>query len=223
MFSLDHLLLDMQSVYGMDTSLGGSVHSLYSDNRGKYVSKIIILQLSWNILIGFYLRSASISSHRRFSQQLLKKMYQSDNDLVQISAPRLEETKITEVKKEDYETKVEEEKKEITILERIAKILVKTFDLSLLKDPIYVNIMVGMSCAVFAEMNFSLLTPFIMQDFGLDTQQIATFMSTISVADVCFRFIAPYVSEFFKQSSRVMYMCSLMLLMLSRFSKYFAV
>ncbi|KAI4456815.1 monocarboxylate transporter [Holotrichia oblita] len=201
MLSLDHL--DRQSVYGIDTSIGGSVVSLYSDNTG------------------FYKRSASISSHRRFSRQVVRKMYQSDNDLLQIAVTRLDETRITEDKEEVYEDKVQEEVKQNTILNRIGKILVDTFDLSLLKDPIYINIMIGMSCAIFAEVNFSVLTPFIMQDFGLDTQQIASFMSTVSVADVCFRFVAPYVSEFFKQPSRIMYMCSLMLLIISRFTLLF--
>ncbi|KRT81779.1 membrane transporter [Oryctes borbonicus] len=118
---------------------------------------------------------------------------------------------------EDDKKPIIEEQKE-SLLKRIGKYLVDLFDLTLLKDPVYVNIMIGMSFAIFAEMNFSLLTPFIMQDYGLETQEIATFMSTVSIADICFRFIAPYVSEFFKQSSRPMFLWALVLLILSRSS-----
>lgn len=114
----------------------------------------------------------------------------------------------------------QKQKKKISLLKRIGKHIVDLFDLTLLKSPSFVNMVIGMSSAVFAEMNFTILTPFIMQDFGLDTQQIATFMSTISIADICFRFIAPYVSDFFNKPARVMYMWALVLLILSRSSKY---
>uniref|UniRef100_A0A1B0CP54 Uncharacterized protein n=1 Tax=Lutzomyia longipalpis TaxID=7200 RepID=A0A1B0CP54_LUTLO len=42
----------------------------------------------------------------------------------------------------------------------------KFFDLDLLQDPIYVNMMLGMSIAIFAELNFSLFTPFILADMN---------------------------------------------------------
>ncbi|GJQ75165.1 hypothetical protein Trydic_g9769 [Trypoxylus dichotomus] len=109
-------------------------------------------------------------------------------------------------------------RKKSSVLKRIGKAIVDMFDLTLLKSPTFVNMMIGMSFAVFAEMNFTILTPFIMQDFGLDTSQIATFMSTISVADICFRFVAPYVSDYFQKPARIMYMCALVLLILSRSS-----
>lgn len=120
---------------------------------------------------------------------------------------------------DDAESKLKEKEVKLSIWKRVGKFLVDIFDLKLLRDPIFVNIMVGMSFAVFAEMNFSLLTPFIMKDYGLDTQQTATFMSTVSVADICFRFIAPYVSDFFKRPIRIMYLWALILLILSRSCK----
>lgn len=39
--------------------------------------------------------------------------------------------------------------------------------------------MVGIAIAVFAEINFSLLTPFILSEFNYSTEQIAMFMSTL--------------------------------------------
>lgn len=120
-----------------------------------------------------------------------------------------------------YDTQLsKQKKKKSSLLKRIGKSIVKLFDLTLMKDPIFVNIVIGMSLAVFAELNFSILTPFIMADYDLTTHQIATFISVLSTADILFRFIAPYVSELFNKPVRIMYMWALLLLILSRFSKY---
>ncbi|XP_055597492.1 monocarboxylate transporter 13-like [Uranotaenia lowii] len=101
-----------------------------------------------------------------------------------------------------------------TILTKIVAI----FDLTLLRDKVYVNMMLGMSIAVFAEINFSLLTPFILNDLGYETKQIASIMSTLAVADLVFRFISPFVGDFLKLSPRIMYMIALTMLIVTRFS-----
>uniref|UniRef100_A0A1Q3FYV0 Putative monocarboxylate transporter n=2 Tax=Culex tarsalis TaxID=7177 RepID=A0A1Q3FYV0_CULTA len=96
--------------------------------------------------------------------------------------------------------------------------LVSIFDLTLLKDKIYVNMMLGMSIAVFAEINFSLLTPFILNDLGYRTEQIASVMSTLAMTDLLFRFVSPFVGDFLKLKPRVMYMVALTMLIVTRFS-----
>ncbi|XP_050081160.1 uncharacterized protein LOC126568688 [Anopheles maculipalpis] len=96
--------------------------------------------------------------------------------------------------------------------------VVNTFDLTLLKDKVYLNMMLGMSIAVFAEINFSLLTPFILGDLGYSTEQIASIMSTLALADLLFRFISPFVGDFLKLSPRIMYMIALSMLIVTRFS-----
>lgn len=96
--------------------------------------------------------------------------------------------------------------------------IVTLFDLTLLRDRIYVNMMLGMSIAVFAEINFSLLTPFILNDLGYETEQIASIMSTLAVADLMFRFISPFIGDSLKLTPRIMYMIALSLLILTRFS-----
>ncbi|XP_055629324.1 uncharacterized protein LOC129770483 [Toxorhynchites rutilus septentrionalis] len=96
--------------------------------------------------------------------------------------------------------------------------LVTIFDLTLLRDKIYLNMMLGLSIAVFAEINFSLLTPFILNDLGYDTTQIASIMSTLAVADLLFRFVSPFIGDFLKLTPRVMYMIALTMLILTRFS-----
>ncbi|XP_029034136.1 monocarboxylate transporter 9-like [Osmia bicornis bicornis] len=115
----------------------------------------------------------------------------------------------------------EKPKKKWSLL-RIFKMITELFDLNLLRDPIYVNIMLGMSVAIFAEINFSQLTPFILSDMKLSNNQIATTMSVIASVDLVFRTLAPFVGEWLHQTPRIMYMFSLCLLILSRTSLLFA-
>lgn len=100
----------------------------------------------------------------------------------------------------------------------LAQKIVTVFDLTLLQDKVYVNMMLGMSIAVFAEINFSLLTPFILSDLGYETEQIASVMSTLAMADLLFRFISPFVGDMLKLTPRVMYMVALTMLIVTRFS-----
>ena len=96
--------------------------------------------------------------------------------------------------------------------------VVHLFDLTLLQDKVYLNMMLGMSIAVFAEINFSLLTPFILGDLGYSTEQIASIMSTLALADLLFRFISPFVGDYLKLTPRIMYMIALAMLIVTRFS-----
>lgn len=68
------------------------------------------------------------------------------------------------------------------------------FDLDLLKDLVYVNIMVGITLANFAELNFSVLTPFVLGDFGLTKEQIALAMSFLGAMDIFCRFTIPFIA-----------------------------
>ena len=99
---------------------------------------------------------------------------------------------------------------------RIFKTISEYFDLDLLRDPIYVNIMLGMSIAIFAEVNFSQLTPFFLSDMKISNNEIATVMSVIASVDLVFRILAPFIGEWLQQPPRVMYLGSLCLLIISR-------
>ncbi|KAJ2950636.1 hypothetical protein O0L34_g8891 [Tuta absoluta] len=68
------------------------------------------------------------------------------------------------------------------------------FDLDLLKDFTFVNLMLGMTLACFNELNFSILTPFILGDFGLSKQQVAFFMSLLAGVDISVRFCIPFIA-----------------------------
>lgn len=82
--------------------------------------------------------------------------------------------------------------------------------------------MVGIAIAVFAEINFSLLTPFILNEFSYSTEQIAIFMSTLAIIDIFCRFASPFIGDYLKQPPRVMYMYALLMLIVTRTSLLFA-
>lgn len=100
---------------------------------------------------------------------------------------------------------------------RLINEIVNIFDLTLLKDPVYCNILLGLSLAVFAEVDFTVSTAFILTDFGLDTSDIAEYLSIQAGADIVFRFLSPYIEELFNQPPRIMYLFSLICIIITRF------
>lgn len=94
--------------------------------------------------------------------------------------------------------------------------------MGLLTDKIYLNMMIGIAIAVFAEINFSLLTPFILHEFNYSTDQIAMFMSTLAIVDIFCRFASPFIGDYFKQPPRIMYMYALLMLIITRTCLLFA-
>ncbi|KRT80445.1 membrane transporter [Oryctes borbonicus] len=105
---------------------------------------------------------------------------------------------------------------EQTVLRRISAIIVKTFDLSLLADPVFTNIIVGLSIDFFVEFNYLLLIPFMLMEGNLSVEQTASFMSVYAIADIAFRLFAPFIGSILQQNNRVMYIISLVLVVISR-------
>ncbi|KAJ9587654.1 hypothetical protein L9F63_018906, partial [Diploptera punctata] len=124
--------------------------------------------------------------------------------------------------KDKSDSEDEEQEKELTFWQKLGRGIVTFFDLTLFKDPIYVSLMFGMSLAICAEFNFSLLTPFILKDRGFDTDSTAQIMSVIAGLDIIFRFIVPFFSDHFKISARNMYSFALILLVSSRTALIFS-
>ncbi|XP_004535188.1 uncharacterized protein LOC101458121 [Ceratitis capitata] len=83
--------------------------------------------------------------------------------------------------------------------------VVKFFDLDLLKDFTFVNLVMGMTIMMFAEMNFSVLTPFILNEYGFNNEQISMAMSVLGGMDICVRFLAPFALEKVKLDNRVLF------------------
>ncbi|XP_075154468.1 uncharacterized protein LOC142228057 [Haematobia irritans] len=79
------------------------------------------------------------------------------------------------------------------------------FDLDLLKDFTFVNLAAGVSIMTFGEINFSILTPFILNSFGYSDTQISRAMSLLAVVDISVRFLGPFVLEKVKLPNQVLF------------------
>lgn len=118
------------------------------------------------------------------------------------------------------EEKMINEKQYTSFWRAVGRWIVHFFDLGLLRDKIYVNILLGISIAIFAEFNFSILTPFILYEMKFTTVQVASLMSLVAVSDVVSRFVSPWIGDYFEQSSRVMYLISLVFLVVIRMGEW---
>lgn len=84
----------------------------------------------------------------------------------------------------------DEEDEELTFCQKVALF----FDLDLLKDFTFINLMLGITLANFNELNFSILTPFILGRYKLSPSEISDFMSTLGGVDVGVRFCIPFIA-----------------------------
>ncbi|XP_014088015.2 monocarboxylate transporter 9 [Bactrocera oleae] len=111
-----------------------------------------------------------------------------------------------ELKREQERLKAEEEAKELakSKMNFLQKVVI-FFDLDLLRDFTFVNLVMGMTIMMFAEMNFSVLTPFILNEYGFNNEQISLAMSTLGGMDICVRFLAPFALEKVKLDNRVLF------------------
>nr|CAD7574853.1 unnamed protein product [Timema californicum] len=79
---------------------------------------------------------------------------------------------------------------------RLGRFIVMSLDLTLLRDPVYLNIVVGMGLSFVAELNFNMLMPFILADLaGLSRKQVAIVMSVQASLDITARFLVPPMAD----------------------------
>ncbi|EAA06899.5 AGAP000718-PA [Anopheles gambiae str. PEST] len=98
----------------------------------------------------------------------------------------------------------------------LAQRIIIFFDLDLLRDHIYVNIMIGITIANFAELNFSILTPFVLADFGCTRDQIAVAMSVLGMTDICCRCLVPLIADRIKWQNRTFFLVGVINMALGR-------
>ncbi|KAF9805055.1 hypothetical protein SFRURICE_010238 [Spodoptera frugiperda] len=126
-------------------------------------------------------------------EQYLKES-EDKNDKIKILITQMDDDdNVFDEKKEDEikEKEVEEEEEEkLTFCQKVALF----FDLDLLKDYTFINLMLGITLANFNELNFSILTPFILGDYGKTKSEVALFMSLLAGVDICVRFCIPFVA-----------------------------
>ncbi|XP_061396617.1 monocarboxylate transporter 9-like [Musca vetustissima] len=118
-----------------------------------------------------------------------------------------EEKAFLQIKKKEEElTKMqmqqeEETKSRMSFWQKV----VVFFDFDLLTDMTFLNLAVGMTIMMFGEINFSILTPFILNSFGYSDTQISLAMSLLAIVDIAVRFLSPFVLEKVKLTNRVLF------------------
>ncbi|KPJ12537.1 Monocarboxylate transporter 9 [Papilio machaon] len=112
---------------------------------------------------------------------------QSDKFKLLINSPV--EDDVFDEKKEKIKEH-EDVEEELTFCQKVAIF----FDLDLLQDFTFINLMLGITLANFNELNFSILTPFILGDYGMTKPQVAFFMSLLAGVDLCVRFCIPFIA-----------------------------
>ncbi|KAK0072570.1 hypothetical protein PV325_011159, partial [Microctonus aethiopoides] len=116
-----------------------------------------------------------------------------------------DETKNNEWKM-DNNYSMEKMEKKPTLFSRFITALIIFFDLNLLRDFVYTNIMLGMNFANFTELNFAMLTPFILAEYGLKKIQVATVMSVLGGMDVVGRLCISFIATKMKWDNRTFFL-----------------
>ncbi|XP_076636845.1 monocarboxylate transporter 2-like isoform X2 [Colletes latitarsis] len=115
---------------------------------------------------------------------------------------------------EDDET--EEKEKDEPFVEKIKK----TFDLDLLKDGVYLNVIIGLSLYYVAESNFKLMTPFFLSSIGLSNVEVASCLSITAFTDILARLLLPTIFDRFGFKKRSIFWIFCLLVGIGRSSRY---
>lgn len=131
-------------------------------------------------------------------EEMLRCTCAEDKALLQKSAEAL---RLEQLALQTAQEAEEEAKRKMTFFQKVNKF----FDLDLLRNLTFVNLAIGMSVMMFGEMNFSVLTPLILKDFGYTDPQSSVAMSLLATMDICVRFLAPLCLEKVKLDNRVLF------------------
>lgn len=146
--------------------------------------------------------------------------YLKDNENNQTEKVKLLITHISEnendliIERQDINNEDEEET--LTFCQKVALF----FDLDLLKDFTFINLMLGITLANFNELNFSILTPFILGDYGKSKGEVALFMSLLAGVDICVRFCIPFVAGKIGWENSSFFLFGVMSMAMGRVGKY---
>ncbi|XP_017156374.1 uncharacterized protein LOC108164907 [Drosophila miranda] len=121
--------------------------------------------------------------------------------------------KLTDRDKQELEDEIERERRKK--LPFYMKVVI-FFDLDLLRDFTYVNLAVGITLINFVEINFAILTPFILNDLGFQGDQIALAMSTLGFFDLVVRFLIPLITAKINLSNRTFFVVGILGMCLGR-------
>lgn len=102
----------------------------------------------------------------------------------------------------------------------IWKRIVKFMDLDLLKDPIYLNLIFGLSIFYVAEQNFKMVVPFFFASIGYNKTDQALFLSVQALTDILARLILPPICDRLTVSKRTLFMTGCIFLGICRSGRY---
>ncbi|XP_034487120.1 uncharacterized protein LOC117791465 [Drosophila innubila] len=133
-------------------------------------------------------------------------VYEFVKELDQQQPPK-SATQLTEKEQQQLEDEMEQQRrKKLPFYKKIAIF----FDLDLLKDITYVNLAVGITLINFVEINFAILTPYILHDLGFDNDQTASAMSLLGFFDLIIRFAIPFITGKFSFSNRTFFVIGIL-------------
>lgn len=137
---------------------------------------------------------------------------QTDKFKLLVNGP-LDDDVFDEKKEDELGEEVEEQ---LSFCQKVAIF----FDLDLLKDFTFINLMLGITLANFNELNFSILTPFILGDYGMSKSEVAFFMSLLAGVDICVRFCIPFVAGRIGWDNNSFFLFGVMSMAMGRVGKY---
>ncbi|XP_061396623.1 monocarboxylate transporter 9 [Musca vetustissima] len=97
------------------------------------------------------------------------------------------------------------------------QIVVDFLDLTLLKKPIYVNIVMGISFALYSDIAFFTLQPLYMFELGFNKPDTASIIAIGAAADLGSRIFLAFLAVFIQVPSRYIYLAGSFFTVLSRF------
>lgn len=96
---------------------------------------------------------------------------------------------------------------------------IELMDVSLLKDPGYLNILFGLSIFYVAEMNFKMVTPFFFASLGYPKTDVAYCLSVTAISDIAARIVLPPICDRFNVKKRNIFFISILFVAITRSSK----
>lgn len=78
----------------------------------------------------------------------------------------------------------------------------------------------GVTLGNFAELNFSILTPFVLADWGFEKHQIATTMSMLGAVDILIRFFIPFVAGKIGWENKTFFLVGIFSMAIGRVCKF---
>lgn len=147
-------------------------------------------------------------------EQYLKES-EDKTEKIKLLMTQMEDNHNEEVFEEKKEDVIEEEE-QLTFCQKVALF----FDLDLLNDYTFINLMLGITLANFNELNFSILTPFILGDYGKSKSEVAFFMSLLAGVDICVRFCIPFVAGKIGWDNNSFFLFGVMSMAMGRVGKY---